>query len=78
MERLKQAGIRAEEDSRNEKIGFKIREARNRKIPYMVIIGDKETEMGNISVRKRGENTTSVFSIEEFLSLIEQEVASRS
>lgn len=74
---LREAGVRVEEDFRNEKIGFKIREARNKRLPYMIILGDKETESRNLAVRKRGEKSTSVLSMDEFLERYRQEVASR-
>lgn len=54
--RLEEKGIRVELDDRNEKIGYKIREARLQKVPYMLIIGDNEVENGTLSVRERGEN----------------------
>ncbi len=54
--RLEEKGIRVEMDDRNEKIGYKIREARLQKVPYMLIIGDNEVENGTLSVRERGEN----------------------
>ena len=63
---------------RNEKIGFKIREARNQKIPYMIIIGDKDRENGTVSVLRRGEDTTSEMSAEDFLSRLNKEVQSRT
>ena len=53
---LEEKGIRTDVDYRNEKIGYKIREARLEKVPYMLIIGDSETESGCVSVRERGEN----------------------
>jgi threonyl-tRNA synthetase len=53
---LEQKGIRVELDDRNEKIGYKIREARLQKVPYMLIIGDNEAESGAVSVRRRGED----------------------
>lgn len=74
-ETLKREGIRVEEDLRNEKIGFKIREARNQKIPYMIILGDKELESGTIAVRKRGTDKTDSFSVESFLALLREEIA---
>ncbi len=74
---LKAEGVRLEEDFRNEKIGFKIREARNQKIPYMIIIGDKEMEGRNLALRKRGEDKTTVLSREDFLSLYHKEVEER-
>ena len=54
--RLEEKGIRVELDDRNEKIGYKIREARLQKVPYMLIIGDNEVENGTLSVRESGEN----------------------
>ncbi len=59
---LRQEGMRVEEDLRNEKIGFKIREARQQKIPYMIIMGDKEMQDRTLAVRKRGEESTNTFS----------------
>jgi threonyl-tRNA synthetase len=53
LEKLKSAGIRAEIDTRSEKIGYKIREARLQRVPYMLILGQKEEEAGNIAVRSR-------------------------
>ena len=53
QKKLEAAGVRAETDLRNEKIGYKIREAQSQKIPYMLVIGDKEAEAGNVSVRTR-------------------------
>jgi len=54
-EKLKSAGLRTEVDSRNEKVGFKIREAELQKVPYMLIVGDKELETGKVSVRSKNE-----------------------
>ena len=54
-QQLFDAGMRVEIDERSEKIGYKIREAQLQKIPYMLIIGDKEAESGTVSVRRRGE-----------------------
>ena len=76
--KLKAEGVRLEEDLRNEKIGFKIREARNQKIPYMIIIGDKEVSSGTLAVRRRGEEETRVFTLEQFMSMFREEVANRS
>ena len=53
---LEQKGMRVELDDRNEKIGYKIREARLQKVPYMLVIGDSEVEAGTVAVRQRGEN----------------------
>jgi len=75
---LRGEGVRVEEDLRNEKIGFKIREARNQKQPYMIIIGDKEMATRTVAVRKRGEEGTRVLSMEEFLIQFQEEVVNRS
>jgi threonyl-tRNA synthetase len=77
-QKLRAAGIRLEEDLRNEKIGFKIREAANEKIPYMIIIGDKEVEKGTLAVRKRGQRATATLMFDEFVSLFQEEVSSRT
>lgn len=75
---LRREGVRVEEDLRNEKIGFKIREAVTQKAPYMIVIGDKELESRALAVRKRGEQTTTNLSLDEFLTRYHKEVASRS
>ena len=75
---LRCEGVRVEEDLRNEKIGFKIREAVTQKVPYMIVLGDKEIESRTIAVRKRGEQSTTTLSMDEFLSRFHKEVASRS
>ncbi|MDQ7781496.1 MAG: threonine--tRNA ligase [Desulfomonilaceae bacterium] len=71
-------GVRLETDLRNEKIGFKIREARSQKIPYLIILGDREVENRTLAVRKRGEDGTREVTIEEFLSQFRDEVTKRS
>jgi len=74
---LVKKGIRAKLDSRNEKIGFKIREAQINKIPYMLVIGDKEIQDGTLSVRKRKEKKTDIMSINSFLSQLNEEIISK-
>jgi threonyl-tRNA synthetase len=76
--KLLENNIRVELDLRNEKIGFKIREARNQKIPYMIILGDKELDEKKIAVRKRGQDATNAMTIEEFLLLLDEELKNRS
>ncbi|WP_028887162.1 threonine--tRNA ligase [Tenacibaculum ovolyticum] len=71
---LENSEIRALEDSRSEKTGRKIRDAEVSKIPFMVIIGEKEEQDGTVSVRKHGEGDIGTFTIEEFISLIQNEV----
>ncbi len=63
------AGIRVTTDERSEKIGYKIREAQLEKIPYMLLIGDKEIENGTLSVRKRGEGDIGAMSVDEFINM---------
>jgi threonyl-tRNA synthetase len=65
------AGFRVKSDARNEKVNLKIREAQLEKIPYMVIVGDKEVENGTLSVRNRFEGDLGTFSFEKFLELIQ-------
>ncbi len=70
MKQLEEQGVRCELDSRNEKIGFKIREARLDRVPYMIIIGNQEKESGTISVRSREDGETTVMTQEEFVELV--------
>lgn len=72
-DRLEKAGLRCEMDERTEKIGYKIREAQLDKVPYMIIIGQKEAEAGEISVRSRDQGDTGSMSIEEFIEKIREE-----
>ncbi len=73
LESLENSEIRALVDSRSEKTGRKIRDAEVSKIPFMVIVGEKEEQEGTVSVRKHGEGDIGTFSIEEFKSLIKEE-----
>lgn len=66
-ERLRAAGLRAESDLRNEKVGYKIREAQVQKVPYMLIIGEREAEEGTVSVRSRKEGDLGVMALDDFL-----------
>lgn len=70
--------IRVETDLRNEKIGYKIREAQMNKVPYMLILGDKEVEAQNLSVRSRKEGDLGAMSVEEFTKRIQDEVAKKT
>ncbi len=75
---LKKAGIRCEMDERNEKIGYMIREAQYvERIPYMLIIGQKEIENHTVSVRCRDTNQTETMTLEDFLSKMKKEIAER-
>ena len=66
--------IRVETDTRNEKIGFKIREAQMQKIPYMLVIGDKEVENNVVAVRSRGEGDLGTMPLESFTERILKEI----
>ncbi|MDO4581338.1 MAG: threonine--tRNA ligase [Bacillota bacterium] len=74
---LAAAGIRCEIDSRNEKIGYKIRAAQNEKTPYMLVLGDKEMESGTAAVRKRGEGDLGAKPLDEIIALLKQEIAAK-
>lgn len=74
---MKKKGIRAEMDERNEKIGYKIREARNEKIPYFVVIGEQEQETGTLSVTSREKGDEGKISTEEFINRILHEDATK-
>ncbi len=76
-ERLERAGLRVELDDRNEKIGFKIREAQLAKIPYMLVAGDKEEESGTLSVRRRGGVDLGSMTVDEFLNDVLREIAEK-
>lgn len=76
-DKLQQAGIRVELDARNEKIGYKIREAQLAKIPYMLVIGEKEVAEEALSVRKRGVGDIGSQSVDKFLADVKAEIADR-
>ncbi|MFB2864748.1 threonine--tRNA ligase [Aeromonas sp. MdU4] len=74
---LNDAGIRAKADLRNEKIGFKIREHTLKRVPFMLVCGDKEVEAGKIAVRTRKGADLGTYPVEEFIALLTQEVQTR-
>jgi threonyl-tRNA synthetase len=76
-DRMKAAGLRPQADMRNEKIGFKIREATIRKIPYLVIIGDKEAANRQITVRLRNGDNKGPYGVDEFIEIMRQEVLNK-
>ena len=78
VEQLKAAGIRAECDLRNEKIGYKIREAQSLKIPYMLVVGDKEVENGTVSVRTRTGGDKGSVALDEFKAQVCELIENRS
>ena len=75
---LESAGVRVETDLRNEKIGYKIREAQSKKIPYMLIVGDKEAEAGTVSVRTRAGGDLGAVALAEFQAKLLEEIRTRS
>ena len=78
MKKLQMAGVRCELDDRSEKIGFKIRSAQLEKIPYMILVGDKDIEAGTISVRSRKNGDEGATSIDEFVARITEEINSKA
>ncbi|AUM96919.1 TPA: threonine--tRNA ligase [Clostridium botulinum] len=77
-ETLKENNIRVEIDTRNEKIGYKIREAQLQKVPYMLILGDKEVEAGKVAVRSRKDGDLGAISLEEFIEKIKNEIKDKA
>ncbi|MBR2740878.1 MAG: threonine--tRNA ligase [Oscillospiraceae bacterium] len=78
LSELEASGVRAEADFRNEKMGYKIREAQLQKIPYMLVVGDKEAESGTVSLRSRKAGDEGSLPLGEFISRIREEIDSRS
>ena len=74
---LKERGIRVELDARNEKIGYKIREAKLEKVPYVLVVGDKEAEEGTVNVNKRGVEEKTTVRAEDFAELVVREDAEK-
>ncbi len=73
-DKLEALGIRQETDTRSEKLGYKLREAQLKKIPYMLVIGDKEAEEGTVSVRQRGAGDIGSMKIDEFIAMAKDEI----
>ena len=79
FDKLDALGFRVEFDDRNEKIGYKIREAQLARIPYVLVVGDRERESGTVSVRSRKEeNKAIVMSVEEFVDMAKNEVETKA
>lgn len=76
--RLAEEGIRADIDSRNEKLGYRVREAQLEKVPYMLVLGEKERQSGTVAVRKRDQGDAGTFDLEAWLQELKAEIASRS
>ena len=71
-------GLRVEVDDRNEKVGYKLREAQVKKIPYMLVVGDQEMENGTVNMRKHGEKDTATMPVDEFIAYIQKNIADKS
>ena len=76
--KLEAQGLRVEVDSRSEKIGYKIREAQMEKVPYMIIVGDKDIEAKTISVRHRKDGDLGAMQLEDFVRLAQEEIATKA
>ena len=76
--KLRAAGIKAEVDTRSEKIGYKIREAQMEKIPYMLLVGEKELESGTVSVRSRKDGDLGSRTLEEFIQTAREQIEKRA
>ena len=77
-EKLENVGIRVEVDDRNEKIGYKIREAQLQKIPYMLVVGEKEKEARTVGVRSRKSGDIGQMPVDEFISKIQEEIETKA
>ncbi|ABO50140.1 Ser-tRNA(Thr) hydrolase / threonyl-tRNA synthetase [Desulforamulus reducens MI-1] len=78
VKRLQGLDIRVELDARNEKINYKIREAQTQKIPYMLVIGDREMEQGAVAVRERGKGDVGAISVGDFIKKIEDDIQNKT
>ena len=78
VSRLRETGVRVELDDRNEKMGFKIREAQTQKVPYMLVVGDKEAQSGQVAVRNRFEGDEGPQPLESFIEKIREFIEARS
>ncbi len=77
FEKLQNFGLRAELDDRNEKVGYKIREALSMKVPYLIIVGDEEEKNGTISIRGRGNESASGLNLSDFVARLQSEIESK-
>lgn len=78
MSKLQSAGVRCELDDRSEKVGFKIRSAQLEKVPYMILVGDKDIEANTVSVRSRKNGDEGAVGIDEFIARIREEIDSKA
>ena len=78
VEKLKSVGIRAEADLRNEKIGYKLREARNQRVSYMCVIGEREAEAGTLAVRSGKKGEMGAMSVDDFRDMLVEEIKTKA
>ena len=78
VKKLQELGFRAKSDLRNEKIGFKIREHTLKRIPYMLVVGDKEMESGEVAVRSRRGDDLGKMTVENFIAMAQEEVMAKT
>jgi threonyl-tRNA synthetase len=78
FDRLRAGGLRAELDDRSEKLGYKVREAQIQKVPYMLVVGEREAREGTVSVRKRGGEDAGALPVERFLAEVTAEIRTRA
>ena len=76
--KMKEAGIRVNVDDRSEKIGYKIREAQMEKVPYMIVLGDKEAEAGLVAVRRRDKGDMGAVSADEFIATVKADIENKT
>jgi len=76
--KLKVANLRTEVDTRDEKVGYKIRDARNQRIPFIAVVGENEMQNGTITLRRRGDEAQYTMSIDEFISEAQSKIASKA
>ena len=77
-DQLNDLGMRSEVDCRSEKLGYKIREAQMQKVPYMLVVGDRDMENGTVSVRTRKGDDLGAMTMEQFIAKCQEEIASKS
>jgi threonyl-tRNA synthetase len=75
---MKELGIRVEADLRNEKIGYKIREAQMEKVPYMLVVGEKEAAEGLVAVRRRDKGDMGAMNADEFIQTVLGDIAEKT
>ena len=75
---LKAAGIRAELDAREEKLGAKIRDAELQKVPYMLVVGPRDAEAGTVSVRRKGQGDLGAMPLAAFVERVHEEIRSKA